>query len=304
MINKIKSNFFLRSLFNEYLIEKTNLEIVRYNKEIQKRLNISINNYKDYFKIIIELIPISNQNLKKVKNIFINIKDKDKANYHIYFNNNKNEIVRNYLLKDEDIKEITIKIDEKIISLENLFCDCDCLEIINFIKFNRNNINNLSKLFYNCIALKEVNLSKMKTENAINMENIFYECSSLKKIDISNINTRNVNNMKSMFFGCSSIKELNISNFDTTNVTNMYCMFYNCSSLKQLDLSNFNTSNVKNMYCMFYGCNSLDFLNISNFNLINVDDMLWMFSGCSVDLKNELMDKNNNLREESFWDYN
>ena len=302
MINKIKSNFFLQSLFNDYLIEKTNLEIVRHNKEIQKRLNLSINNYKDYFKIIIELIPLSNEKLKKEKNIFIHIKDN--VNYHIYFNNNEKEINRNYLLKNENIRKIRIKIDEKIDSLENLFCDCDCLEKINFIKFNRNNINNLSKLFYNCTEIKEVNLSKMKTENVISMESIFYECSSLKNLDISNFNTRNVNNMKSMFFGCSSINELNISNFDTSNVTNMYCMFYNCSSLKQLDLSNFNTSNVNSMYCMFYGCNSLNLLDISHFNLNKVVDMLWMFSGCSIDLKNKLIEKNNYLREESFWDYN
>ena len=81
-------------------------------------------------------------------------------------------------------------------------------------------------------------------------------------------------------------------------------MFYNCSSLKQLDLSNFNTSNVNSMYCMFYGCNSLNLLDISHFNLNKVVDMLWMFSGCSIDLKNKLIEKNNNLREESFWDYN
>jgi len=304
MIKKIKSDFFLKSLFNDILIEKISLEIVRHNKEIQKRLKISINNYKDYYKIIIELTPVKKEKLKKEKNIFIQIKDENKLYYHIYFNNNENEINRNYILKNEDIKKIRIKIDEKIDSLEKLFCDSDCLEKINFIKFNRNDIYNLSKLFYNCISLKEVNLSKLKTENVINMEDIFYECSSLKNLDISNFNTKNVNNMKSMFFGCSLIKELNISNFDTSNVKNMYCMFYNCSSLKRLNLSNFNTSNVSNMYCLFYGCASLNYLDISNFNLDKVDDMLWMFSGCSDDLKNKIRDKNNNLREESFWDYN
>ena len=97
---------------------------------------------------------------------------------------------------------------------------------------------------------------------------------------------------------------VNVSNFDTSNVKNMYCMFYNCSSLKRLNLSNFNTSNVSNMYCLFYGCASLNYLDISNFNLDKVDDMLWMFSGCSDDLKNKIRDKNNKLREESFWDYN
>ena len=303
MLNKIKSSYFLEFLFKYHLIEKTNLEIIRYNKKIQKRLNISLQNYKDYYKIIIILIPIIKNKLTKEKNIFINIKAEERTYFHIYFNDKDEEIERNYFLKNEGIRQIKIKIDEKIKSLENLFSDCDCLEKIDFIKFNRDDITNLRKMFYNCEALNDLNVSKIKTDNVVNMEEIFYECSSLKKLNINNFITSNVINMKSMFFGCSLLNELNLTNFDTKKVNNMYCMFYNCSSLKELNLENFDTSNVYCMYCMFYGCRLLINLNISNFNVNKVDDMLWMFSGCSNNFKNKIKKENNLLREESFWDY-
>ena len=306
MLDRIKSDFFLKMIFKECLIEKTYLEIVRHNKKIQKRISISTQDYKDYYKIEIILIPVKREKLKKEKNNFINIKNGEESFFHIYLNNNAEEIMRNYILKNEDIWKIRIKIDEKIKSLENLFYDCDCLEKVNFIKFNRSDINNLSKLFYNCESINDLNISKVKTNNVINMEDIFYECSSLKNLDVSNFNTTKVINMKSMFFGCSLLKELNLINFDTRNVQNMYCMFYNCSSLKELNLKNFDTSNVNNMYCLFYGCSSLINLNISNFNFDKVNDVLFMFSGCSIGLKNKIKNENNYLdeeREECFWDY-
>ena len=62
-----------------------------------------------------------------------------KKNITIYFNNNKDEIKRNFINKDEEIKIIII-IDYQIKSFEKLFYDCECIESINFKKFYRNNI--------------------------------------------------------------------------------------------------------------------------------------------------------------------
>ena len=69
-----------------------------------------------------------------IKNIQKNIpqlKKEDEQYYHIYFNNNKEEIKRNYINKDE-IKIIKIIIDYKIESLEKLFGDCECIESMKF----------------------------------------------------------------------------------------------------------------------------------------------------------------------------
>ena len=67
------------------------LSIMKYNKKLQKRLNISINDYKECSKIEIELKLVDNKYDK-----FINISDKEKDYCHIYFNNSKEEIKRNY----------------------------------------------------------------------------------------------------------------------------------------------------------------------------------------------------------------
>ena len=43
----LKSDYFIIKLFN-IIKEKKTLKIVKYNKKLQKRLNTSINNYKEY----------------------------------------------------------------------------------------------------------------------------------------------------------------------------------------------------------------------------------------------------------------
>ena len=85
---------------------------------------------------------------------FINIPDKDKEYYHIYFNNSNEEIKRNYLNKNEKVKIIKIIIDYQVTSFQNLFNYCKCIESINFNKFYRNNITNMSYMFEDCSSLK------------------------------------------------------------------------------------------------------------------------------------------------------
>ena len=58
---------------------------------LQKRLNININNYKyfseNFSSIELEIIPIQNK-----YEPFINIKEKDKKYFHIYFNDKKKKL--------------------------------------------------------------------------------------------------------------------------------------------------------------------------------------------------------------------
>ena len=119
----IKADYFLEKVFNNLKKGKT-LNIVKYNKNIKRRINININDYKEYSEkyssIEIEIKPVSNKYGK-----FINIGEKEKEEeeiyFHIYFNNNKEEIKRNYISKNEEIKIIRIKIDYQVKSFENLF---------------------------------------------------------------------------------------------------------------------------------------------------------------------------------------
>ena len=79
MLGKIRSKYILQKVFNNMPKYKL-LNIVKFNKEIQQKLNIDINSYKEYSEIEIEIIPYQNNYVK-----FININNKNEEKYyHIY----------------------------------------------------------------------------------------------------------------------------------------------------------------------------------------------------------------------------
>jgi len=271
---KVKSHYIIKKCF-EYITERKSLETIRYNKSIQKRINININHYKAYSEkyssIELDIMPMKNKYGK-----FINIKEENIKYFHIYFNDNKKKEIENTSLnKDNNVSKISIIIDYQIKSFSKLFYNCRCIESIEFIKFYRNNVTDMSGMFGGCSSLKELNLNNLNTYNVTNMRNMFNGCSSLKKLNLNNFNTYNVTDMSFMFLGCSSLKEINLNNFNTNNVTDMSWMFDRCSSLKELNLNNFNTN--------------------------NVTDMSWMFSGCLDELKLKIKCQFKNVKEEAFW---
>ena len=72
-LEKLRSDYFLKLLFNN-LEKKKLLEIIKYNNNLKKRINININDYLDYSELIeIEIKPKYNKYAK-----YINIEDKDK----------------------------------------------------------------------------------------------------------------------------------------------------------------------------------------------------------------------------------
>ena len=184
-LKNIKSNYILSKIYAN-LEQKKSLQVVKYNKKIQNRLNLKIKDYQKYYEtfipIEIEIIPC-----KYKYGIFINFNENDKKYYHIYFNSNKDETKFKYEIKKKDnVNKIKIIIDYKINSFEKLFRNCKCIESINFKKFYRNNINNMSKMFYGCSSLKKLNLSNFDTNNVTNMSYMFFGCSNdLKKNTIT-----------------------------------------------------------------------------------------------------------------------
>ena len=100
IIENIKSRYILSKIYNN-MTKKKKLEIVKYNKRIQNRLNLSIKNYKEYSETFtpmeIEIIPTKGKYGK-----FININENDELFYHIYFNDNKEEIKNKYEIYEED----------------------------------------------------------------------------------------------------------------------------------------------------------------------------------------------------------
>ena len=252
VIQNITCDYFLQNIF-KILSKKKSLDIIKYSNIMKKRLDIHFNDYVEYSEkyssIEIEVIPVNNKYGK-----FINYKKEEERYFHIYFNNNKEEIKRNYLNSIDKVKLIKIIINHQVKSLRNLFDKCECIESINFKIFNSNNINNMSGMFYRCLSLKEIKFTNFNLVNVVDMAGMFSYCSSLEKLDLSNFNTNKLTNMWCMFSDCSSLKEINLSNFNTNKVTNMGFMFSRCPSLEELNLSNFNINNVTNTKGIFYGC--------------------------------------------------
>jgi len=222
--DNIKSKYILKQIFDN-LNKNRFLKIMNYNKKIQNRLDININNYKKfsetYTTIEIEIIPI--KNLTEKSNSFI----KNLDNIHVYFNDNKKEEVKKYdITANDKVKKIKVLIDYQIKLLRGLFKYCKCIESISFIKFYRNNITDMSGMFYGCSALKEINFFNFNTDNVTNMEGMFSYCYSLNKLDLSKFNTGRLLHMSSMFVNCTLLKNIKISNFNTKNVNNTKSMFW------------------------------------------------------------------------------
>ena len=169
IFKNLKSDFFIQKVFYN-LLKKKSLDIIKYNNNIKKRINISIKDYKEYSEIYssieIEIKPVKNKYGE-----FINMNE-NKIYYHIYFNDNKEEIKikRNYFNKNDNVSKFKIIIDYQVKSFKELFYNCKCIEYIYFKKFYRNNIDNMGGMFNGCSSLKELNLSNFNT----NIYSMFY----------------------------------------------------------------------------------------------------------------------------------
>ena len=289
-LDNFKNTLFLNSLF-DLIKKKKLLEIVKLNKKLQKIMNLSIKDYQKYSESYssIELeLKLKNSSFRKN---FTKILGKEEKYYHIYFDDSKEEIKRNYLKENEKVDTIKIIIDYQVTSFKELFNSCEIISSINFKKFYRANITDMSYMFNDCSSLIEFKSSNFNTNNVTNMSFMFNGCIALKELNLSNFNNNNLTNMSFMFTQCESLKVINFSNFNTNNVTNMEGMFMGCVSLIELDLSSFNTNNVASMSGMFADCLSLKELNLSSFNISNATGTSDMFDGCSQELKKKIKEK-------------
>ena len=100
IFKKLKSDYFLQKLFN-ILLKKKSLDIIKYNKNIKNRIKINIQDYKEYSELYssieIEIKPVKNKYGE-----FINMNE-NKIYYHIYFNDNKEEIKRNNFNENDNV---------------------------------------------------------------------------------------------------------------------------------------------------------------------------------------------------------
>ena len=78
IFKNLKSNYLLQYIF-DVMVKNKSLQIIKYNKKMQKRFNLSINDFKEYSEIYspieIEIIPLKNKygefiNIKKGEESF------------------------------------------------------------------------------------------------------------------------------------------------------------------------------------------------------------------------------------------
>ena len=288
MLDKIKSKYIFKQLF-KILNKKRLLQLIKINKQLNKLLNIILEDYKKFVQIIFELTLTENV---IVSNLSYGA-EKIRKYIHYYKLDSDIELKHNKHFVSNQFK---IVIDYEVNSLDGFFNGESKIREIKVIKWNNINIIDLSFMFYGCTSLTNIhNLSIIKTENVKNMCRIFQLCTSLKELDLSNFKTTKVKDMNNMFSKCRSLNSLNVSSFDTKNVINMSSMFLECQLIKELDLSNFDTSNVNDISYMFFGCTNLSIINISNFNTRKITKMCDSFYKCinldKLDLSN--FDTNN-----------
>ena len=205
---EIKNNSILKRIFSN-LKESKFLKMIIYNNQLQKRVNKDINDYiNEYSKIVIEIYPYPYGNIN-----FINLFGG--ASYaHIYFDDNEKEIKRTYLNPGEKVTKIKVILDYRFKTLCGLFKECHNIRKISFIKFNRDNINNMSFMFSECYYLEELDLSHFNTDNVKDMQKMFKSCERLKELNLSNFDTKKVKNMSHIFEKCKSLEKLNLLNFN------------------------------------------------------------------------------------------
>ena len=154
---------------------------------------------------------------------------------------------------------------ENIFNMSSMFEETKITQI-DLSSFNTSNVITMENMFSNCQNLTNLDLSGFNTENVTNMSSMFSNCKNLKSIDISTFNTKNVTNMESMFIQCKSLTTLDLSSFNTASLTHLPYMFCDCQNLRTIFVDKDNwliDSNICNIWNgghvagMFYGCESL-----------------------------------------------
>ena len=105
LLENIKSKYIMKKIFKNLKTIKF-LNIIRYNKTIKNRLDITLDDYKKYTEIEIKIDTIGYGK-------FIN-RYEDMKNIHIYFNGSEENIkdkTPDYATPQQKVKEIKIIID-------------------------------------------------------------------------------------------------------------------------------------------------------------------------------------------------
>ena len=227
-IKIISSKKNINSLNNQDKIDnlenKDNAKLIQINKNIELIEHKNIINLKYYVKYkgmydIFGPVFVKN-NLDKIDLILKNTSIKSI------------KLVSNFLLnKGENI--ITIKINNKLTNLSNMFYDCYSLKDISDLKYlDVSEVANFNKMFYGCSLLSDIiPLEKWNVSNCKDFSYMFYWCRELTNIKpLENWNVSNAIDFSYMFYGCKLLSDLKpIEKWNVSNANNFKSMFWECN---------------------------------------------------------------------------
>ena len=131
LIKKIQSKYIMKLIMDNLKV-KMRLNLMKYNKNLQKKLDIKLKDYAEYSKIvIIEIVP--SKVLQKA--YFINFEPGEKDYIKIYFDGKRRK--ENYIIKKDITSKIKIIIKSEFKKFDSLFYHCKCTQKITFVCFNR-----------------------------------------------------------------------------------------------------------------------------------------------------------------------
>ena len=306
-INNIKSIWVKKKILNN-ITERNKLNLIKYNKALQKNLKKNIDDYKRFKYIIIYVegidkdITFTNKNKFDDKKIIIRDTNVSRFKKILieptvlvrYFSDFKKSLFSN-LNGIVSVRIIKCYYDSSYstslsLNFSNLFSGCTNLKKVIIQDDNKFFLDNAVEMFKDCINLEYIEgLNNLNTYGAVKIKGLFQNCMSLKYIKgIERWNLWYVRDMSSMFEGCSSLISLpdisrwRFRSYYETGYVNMSALFKNCSSLVTLpDISNWNTNRVDLMKEMFSGCQSLISLpDISKWDTTWLESAEKMFDRC------------------------
>ena len=212
------------------------------------------------------------ENIKNMSNMFLNSKytNLDIANLKV---NNSYNIEGmfdgcRYLTSLKGLNTLNTK---EVISMKNLFRNCESLINLDIYNFNMNKVVNIAGMFNNCKKLTELNTSNWFGSEIEDISYLFSGCEELSSINISGLNLNNLKKINNLFENCKKLSNLQIPTINIDSISDISYVFFGCQSLTQnINIDNWIYDNVENMEGTFGDCPAFDTLDVSGWNTSNV----------------------------------
>ena len=192
------------------------------------------------------------------------------------------------IFKGQTIEYITpLQVPKNIGSTAYMFGGIKKLKVIDFTKFNVDNVKNTSCMFALKNSLKELkgfdDLDLKYVTDTIGM----FSGTNLKEISLNAFRNSKIKNAGYMFAGNDNLEKINnitfLSNGALQNVSSIFLASPNINDYVIRDIEKWNTENLKDASYLFSGLANLNSLNLTSWNTKNLIKTSGMFYDTSLE---------------------